>query len=145
MTEKDFRKLNRAELLKMLLEQSREIERLKAALQEAEEKITERDLSVEQAGSIAEAALRINGVFEDAQKAADQYLENIHRQNDEIQEKCQRMEAYTKSKCDQMVIEAEKRSDEYWQTVKGRIEQLIDQQEGLREVLLYGLTREKNG
>ena len=145
MTEKDLRKLNRAELLKMLLEQSREIERLKAALQEAEEKITERDLSVEQAGSIAEAALRINGVFEDAQKAADQYLENIHRQNDEIQEKCQRMEAYTKSKCDQMVIEAEKRSDEYWQTVKGRIEQLIDQQEGLREVLLYGLTREKNG
>ena len=145
MTEKDLRKLNRAELLKMLLEQSREIERLKVALQEAEEKITERELSVEQAGSIAEAALRINGVFEDAQKAADQYLENIHRQNDEIQEKCQRMEAYTKSKCDQMVIEAEKRSDEYWQTVKGRIEQLIDQQEGLREVLLYGLTREKNG
>ena len=30
-----------------------------------------------QAGNIAEAALALNGVFEAAQKAADQYLENI--------------------------------------------------------------------
>ena len=34
----------------------------------------------EEAGSIAEAALRINRVFEAAQEAADQYLENIRQQ-----------------------------------------------------------------
>ena len=28
-------------------------------------------------GSIAEAALKLNGIFEVAQKAADQYLENV--------------------------------------------------------------------
>lgn len=34
----------------------------------------------QEAGSIAEAALRLNKVFEAAQQAADQYLENIRTQ-----------------------------------------------------------------
>lgn len=36
-----------------------------------------RKIELEDAGSIAEAALRLNGVFEAAQKAADQYLESV--------------------------------------------------------------------
>lgn len=36
-----------------------------------------REIELEEAGSIAEAALRLNGVFEAAQKAADQYLESV--------------------------------------------------------------------
>lgn len=36
-----------------------------------------REIELEEAGSIAEAALRLNGVFEAAQKAADQYLHNV--------------------------------------------------------------------
>ena len=32
---------------------------------------------MEDSGSIAEAALRLNGIFEAAQKAADQYLESV--------------------------------------------------------------------
>jgi hypothetical protein len=37
----------------------------------------------EKAGSIAEAALQLNLVFETAQKAADQYLMNVRRLSDE--------------------------------------------------------------
>ena len=36
-------------------------------------------VELEEAGSIAEAALRINGVFEAAQRAAEQYLMNVKR------------------------------------------------------------------
>lgn len=36
-----------------------------------------REIELQDAGSIAEAALRLNGVFEAAQKAADQYLESV--------------------------------------------------------------------
>ena len=36
-----------------------------------------REIGLRDAGSIAEAALRLNGVFEAAQKAADQYLESV--------------------------------------------------------------------
>ena len=116
MADKELRKLNRRELLKMLLVQCEETERLKqesddireqyevmaesyerlkkkldlkdARLNQKDEKITElkeqieemkrsRTIELNEAGSIAEAAIRINGVFEAAQKAAEQYLMNV--------------------------------------------------------------------
>ncbi len=42
-----------------------------------EKQRTERRIQLDEAGSIAEAALRLNHVFEAAQKAAEQYLYNI--------------------------------------------------------------------
>lgn len=41
---------------------------------------TKREIELEEAGNIAEAALRLNKIFEMAQKAADQYLYNVQRQ-----------------------------------------------------------------
>lgn len=38
---------------------------------------TQRQIKLDDAGSIAEASLRLNGIFEAAQEAADQYLYNI--------------------------------------------------------------------
>lgn len=77
MTDKEVRKLSRAELLEMMVAQGKEIERLQAQLDKARQQLADRRIEVQQAGSIAEAALRLNGVFEAAQRAADQYLENI--------------------------------------------------------------------
>ncbi len=37
----------------------------------------EKQIKLEDAGSIAEASLKLNGIFEAAQEAADQYLYNI--------------------------------------------------------------------
>ena len=83
MTEKELRRLSRMDLLEMLLEQSKEVERLQQELAEARQQLEERRIMTEEAGSIAEAALRINRVFEAAQEAADQYLENIRRLSEE--------------------------------------------------------------
>ena len=80
MTDKELRRLSRTDLLEMLLEQSKEVERLQQELAEARQQLEERRIMTEEAGSIAEAALRINRVFEAAQAAADQYLENIRQQ-----------------------------------------------------------------
>lgn len=77
MTEKELRRLSRTDLLEMLLEQSKEVQRLQQELEETKQKLEDRRLMEKEAGSIAEAALRINKVFEAAQQAADQYLENI--------------------------------------------------------------------
>lgn len=41
-----------------------------------------REIELEEAGSIAEAALRLNGIFEAAQEAADQYLMNVKKMAD---------------------------------------------------------------
>ena len=79
MTEKELHKLKRAELLEMMLAQSREIEVLRARIEELETKLADREIRIRESGSIAEAALKLNGIFEAAQAASDQYLENIRR------------------------------------------------------------------
>ena len=79
MTDKDLKRLRRDELLEMLIAQSKRTEQLERELEEARAALQSRDIFLEEAGSIAEAALRINGVFEAAQAAAQQYLDNIRR------------------------------------------------------------------
>ncbi|MCQ2514913.1 MAG: DNA repair protein [Ruminococcus sp.] len=81
MTDKELRKLSRAELLKLLVAQGRELEQLKTELDDAKQQLANRQIVIENSGSIAEAALKLNEVFEAAQKAADLYVENIKLQN----------------------------------------------------------------
>lgn len=79
MTDREMRKLGRAELLELLLEERRENERLRAQLRLASEKLTSNIIKMENAGSIAEAALQLSGVFEAAEAAAAQYLQSVRR------------------------------------------------------------------
>lgn len=79
ITDRELRRLSRADLLELLLAEGRENEQLRARLEEAEKKLESREITLQKAGSIAEAALRLNGVFEAAQEAAQQYLENVKR------------------------------------------------------------------
>lgn len=72
-----LRKMKKIELLEMLLEQEREIEKLQAENEELKEKLENKRLTLEKAGSIAEAALSLSGVFEAVQKAAEMYLESV--------------------------------------------------------------------
>lgn len=85
MTDRELRKLSRAELLELLLAERKENERLHALLNEANEKLASRLLLMENAGTMAEAALRLNGVFEAADRAVRQYLENACRAVEEKQ------------------------------------------------------------
>lgn len=77
--EKQLRRLRRIDLMELLLSQAQEIESLQERVVELEDKLKRREIIVAEAGSIAEAALKLNKVFESAQAAADQYLENVGR------------------------------------------------------------------
>jgi hypothetical protein len=85
MTDKELHRLSRKELLDLLIQQSREIKILQEKLDAAEEQLASRRIAVENAGSIAEASLRLNGIFQAAQEAADQYLENVRQRAEEDQ------------------------------------------------------------
>ena len=65
----------------MLVEIISELQRSESALREENDqlraKLADRSLKMEKAGSLAEASLALNGVFEAAQAAADQYLTAI--------------------------------------------------------------------
>lgn len=83
MTDKELRRLKREELLEMLIEVSKENEKLREMLIASEKELKSREIKISNAGSIAEASLALNGVFEAAEKACVQYAENIERMNKE--------------------------------------------------------------
>ncbi len=75
----NLKKLSRAELLEMLIAEEKRIDQLEKELEEAREALKDRAIKIETSGSIAEAALKLSGIFEAAQTAVDQYVENIER------------------------------------------------------------------
>lgn len=142
MTDRELQKLKRVELLQLLVEQSRELDALRKELEETKKQLADRELHMQEAGSIAEASMQLNGVFEAAQRAADQYLESIRYQSEHVEEKCAALEAATRLRCEQMVKEAEatvqqaqKDSDECWRDVKGKLEGFLQQQTALQGLL----------
>ena len=74
-------KLKKHELLKIMLKQGEEIDRLRGKIEELEKALDQRKFDLENAGSIAEASLKVTKVFEEAEKAAQIYLDNIRRRN----------------------------------------------------------------
>ncbi len=86
MTDKDLKRLRRDELLEILIAQSKKMDQMQAELDAARAALESREILLREAGSIAEAALRINGVFEAAEAAAQQYLENIRRMSGPLPE-----------------------------------------------------------
>lgn len=100
MNAKELKRLRRSDLMEMLLELSKENEALRGQLQEAEQKLRERQINIEESGSLAEAALRLNRIFEDAQAACDQYEHNVRL-------RCRRLEAETRRRCADLESTAE--------------------------------------
>ena len=80
MAVKDLRKLSKTELLELLIEQGRENLALKARLEAAEAELAQRRIAIGESGSLAEAALKLSGVFEAAQRAIDLYRENVEEE-----------------------------------------------------------------
>ena len=83
MTDKELRHLSRVKLLELLLAQMEENEKLHQQLKETQTALADHRIVIEQAGTLAEAALRLNHVFEDADRAARQYLRNIQEMTQE--------------------------------------------------------------
>lgn len=135
MTDRELKKLSRADLLELLLEQMKENEKLNAQLEEAWGQLADRKIELENAGSIAEASLRLNGVFQAAQDACAQYIENIEQLNTRQEQVCAQMERETREKCDRMLADAESRSQAYWDDVSRKIKDLTSSYAELRTIL----------
>lgn len=164
---KDLRKLNRAELLELLVEQGKEIEQLRTELEAAKQSLAEKEIMLNEAGNIAEAALKINDVFGAAQKAADQYLDSVkvyttqaeeifkkreaevNAKNEamlaETTEKCTMMESVTKYKCEEMVSKAKAEADVQWQKINKNLDDYMSIHSELKEMFANtGISFERN-
>ena len=86
MTEKELKKLNRYQLLELLVMQTERADALQKKVEELEKRLEEREFKMSQLGSVAEAALSVSGILEAAQRAADLYLEEARKRADRIPE-----------------------------------------------------------
>lgn len=125
MTEKEMRRLSRADLLEMLIEQSAQLEELKDKLAEAEEALQERTLIMNKAGSIAEASLRLNGIFEAAQAASEQYMQSIKKLSERQEAVCAQMERESREKSQRMLAETERRCRAMELDTKARCSEIV--------------------
>ena len=74
---KSTKRMSRKDLLELLVIQSEKIDELESELKRVNDLLNDKEIKISKAGSIAEAALQLNGVFEAAEKAVGQYLDNV--------------------------------------------------------------------
>ena len=103
MTEKELRKLNRYQLLELLVMQSTQVQDLQKQLEEARRELDSRDIQMTVVGSIAEASVQVGGLLEAAQKTADVYL-------DAVKERIEIMETEATRRAEQIMEEARQKA-----------------------------------
>ena len=82
MEKQDLRKFKRKDLLELLLKQATRIKELEDEIIEINKELESKKINIKESGSIAEAALKLNNIFEDAQKSIDDYVSNVKDMRD---------------------------------------------------------------
>ena len=124
MTDRELRKLSRADLIAIMLELAKENQQLREDLEIARQSLESRTIAIQNAGSLADAAMQLNGVFEAAEDACTQYARNLQDRTRNIQEVCERMERQTYEKCQKMLEQAQREADAYWEYVREKTREL---------------------
>ena len=86
MTDKEFKRLSRAQLIEIIYQLQLQLDKMNEEKQVLEGELEDKRLRLRNAGNIAEAALEINNCFRSAQNAAEQYLNEIKIMHAEAQE-----------------------------------------------------------
>ena len=117
MTEQQFRRLTREELIEIIYELQKKQAQMEQENERLRQALSDRQIKIENAGSIAEASLALNGVFEAAQAAADQYLEQIRAASETSQQLCDRLVANAQRRACAIVAQAQQEAKRLLGTV----------------------------
>lgn len=167
----ELRRMDRQRLLELLLECSKENQTLRAELQQKaeenrllQERLEDKRIIIEKAGTLAEASMMLNGVMDATQAAAQQYLDNLQELYERQNVLCDQKEAAARLQArrilddaraqseamlrraeeDCRLKEAESRmecekiraeADTYWEELSGRLETFYSAHEGIKELL----------
>ena len=139
MTDKELKKLSRTELLEMLITVTKENEDLRAEIDRVRSQLDERLITLDEVGSIAEASLKLNRVFEAAEDAAAQYIHNVmyHDQIcDQLRKKAEDEAEMTlrlaKQKAAEIEETARKQAQAYWDEVSSRLDKYYEEHKDLQ-------------
>ena len=113
MTDKEFKRLSRAQLIEIIYQLQLQIDKLNEQTQELESELKDRRLRLSNAGNIADAALEINDCFRSAQNAAEQYLNEIKAIREETETERQRILKQARAEASEIISEAAKIRSDY--------------------------------
>ncbi len=85
MTDKEFRRLSRADLIEIIYELQQSEKALQTEVEDLKRQLQDRRITIENAGSLAEVLAKLSGLFEAAQTTADEYVEGTQRDRAEAQ------------------------------------------------------------
>ena len=84
MAEKELRHLKRSELVEIIYELKLNEQKLIEENKELKKRLEEREVSIRDVGSLAEASLVLSDIFKAAQESVDIYVNEIKRRYDKI-------------------------------------------------------------
>lgn len=152
--QKKLKKLGRKELLEIILEQTKRIEELEQSLSALEKQLESKKISLNEAGTLADAALKLSDIFKNADEAVAIYKLNVEesikkeekkfkkecreikaklisdtetkllKKAETTAKKCEKREKETEEKCQKREQEAEKRLKEIETQIKQLEKQL---------------------
>ena len=108
MTDKEFKRLSRSELIEIIYQLQLKQEELAADNEKLEKELVDRRIRVHKAGNIAEAALELHNVMQSAQAAADHYVEETKIRVD-IERR--RIVKDARDKADEIIAKARQEAD----------------------------------
>ena len=108
MTDKEFKRLSRYQLIEIIYQLQLRQQELSAENERLTNALEDKRLRISEAGNIAEAALDIHNVLQSAQEAAAMYLEEIRIMHTETEEKCQRLLEKAQKDADDIIAQTSK-------------------------------------
>lgn len=123
MTDKEFKRLNRAQLIDIIYQLQLQIDTLTEKNQALEQALADKRLRLSNAGNIADAALEMNNCFRSAQDAAEQYLNEIKTLREEAEAECQRILAQAQAEAAAILRDAKKSQGDYDSAIEAILEE----------------------
>ncbi len=112
MADKELRKMNRTELIEIIYALQQDEQKLRRENEQLTSELDDKVVRIKNSGSIAEAALSLNRIFEDAQNAADQYLDSVKENADDTDMDRDKTAAEADQRATEIINEAEKKADQ---------------------------------
>ena len=108
MTDKEFKRLSRSQLIDIIYQLQLKQKELAEENEKLSKELTDKRLRVNEAGNIAEAAIEIHNVMMAAQDAAAHYLEEIRIMREEAEAECHRIVERAHKEADEIISQAKK-------------------------------------
>ncbi len=138
--------LSKNEMMMVMHDQEQEIEKLKSQVAELQAKLDGYEIKVSESGNLAEAAAKVSGLFEAAQRTVDTYLENMKRRDEraeaafnDVQKQAEQIISEAEDVASKRLAAADDEIEEKWAVIESRLLVMYESHKGLKELVESGI------